>query len=88
MMNNARHYRGVDIDVWEAQERWMWCVIHPHREGGAIGAAASEREAVCDACQSIDDMLAPRCDIALAVDWEITLSNLERYLAECGERLT
>ena len=86
-MNNLRHYLGIDFEVWEAQQRWLWCVIDPHRDGGAIGAAVSETDAVRDACLSIDEMMSSRAEVLITVDWEISLSNLERYLAECCDRM-
>jgi hypothetical protein len=86
-MNNTRHYLGIDFEVWEAQQRWLWCVIDPHRDGGAIGAAASEIDAVREACLSIDEMMSSRAEVLITVDWEISLSNLERYLAECCDRM-
>jgi hypothetical protein len=86
-MNNTRHYLGIDFDVWEAQQRWLWCVIDPHRDGGAIGAAACEIDAVREACHSIDEMMSSRAEVLITVDWEISLSNLERYLAECCNRM-
>lgn len=86
-MNNTRHYLGIDFEVWEAQQRWLWCLIDPHRDGGAIGAAASEIDAVREACLSIDEMMSSRAEVLITVDWEISLSNLERYLAECCDRM-
>ena len=86
-MDNMRHYLGIDFEVWEAQQRWLWCVIDPHRDGGAIGAAASEIDAVRDACLSIDEMMSARAEVLITVDWEISLSNLERYLAQCCDRM-
>jgi len=85
-MSNLRHYLGIDFEVWEAQQRWLWCVIDPHRDGGAIGASSSEIDAVRDACLSIDEMMSARAEVFITVDWEISLSNLERYLAECCDR--
>jgi len=79
-MNDTRHYLGIDFEVWEAQQRWLWCVIDPHRDGGAIGAAASETEAVRDACLSIEEMSA-RCEPLTGIGWEVALASLERYLA-------
>jgi hypothetical protein len=86
-MDSTRHYLGIDFEVWEAQQRWLWCVIDPHRDGGAVGAAASEIDAVRDACLSIDEMMSACAAVLITVDWEISLSNLERYLAECCNRM-
>jgi hypothetical protein len=86
-MDSMRHYLGIDFEIWEAQQRWLWCVIDPDRDGGAIGAATTEIDAVRDACLSIDDMLSARAEVLISVDWEISLSNLERYLAQCCDRM-
>ncbi len=78
-MSNLRHYLSIDFEVWDGQQTWYWFVIDPHSDGGAIGAAAGETEAVRDACLSIDEMMA-RVEPLSAIEWEISLANLERYL--------
>jgi hypothetical protein len=85
-MNNLRHYQGIDFEVWDGQQTWFWFVTDPRCDGGAIGAAASETEAVRDACLSIDAMMSARCESICGFDWEISLANLERYLAQCCDR--
>ncbi len=45
---------GTHFEVWTAQQTWFWCLVDPHRNGGAIGAAASEVEAVREATLSIE----------------------------------
>jgi hypothetical protein len=86
-MNSLRHYQGVDFEVWDGQQTWFWFVIDPHREGGAIGAAASENDAVRDACLSIDEMMYTRPESLMAAEWEISLAELERYLMQrCDQR--
>jgi hypothetical protein len=82
-MSNLRHYQGIDFEVWDGQQTWFWFVTDPCCDGGAIGAAASETEAVRDACLSIDAMMSARCEPICALDWEVTLASLERYLAQC-----
>jgi hypothetical protein len=86
-MNNLRHYQGIDFEIWDGQQTWFWFVLDPHREGGAIGAAASETDAVRDACLSIDEMMHTRQEALTAAEWEISLAELERYLARgCDQR--
>ena len=86
-MNNLRHYQGIDFEVWDGQQTWFWFVLDPHRDGGAIGAAGSETDAVRDACLSIDDMMHTRPESLTAAEWEISLTELERYLARgCDQR--
>ncbi len=82
-MSDLRHYQGVDFEVWDGQQTWFWFVIDPDRDSGAIGAAASEIEAVRDACCSIDEMMFARCEPIGASGWEISLANLEAYLTHC-----
>jgi hypothetical protein len=38
------------------QETWLWFVVIPNRDGGTIGAAATEMDAMREACESIDEM--------------------------------
>jgi len=46
--------------VWNAQQTWFWFVINPHRNGGTIGAAVREAEAVRAACLSIEEISVDR----------------------------
>lgn len=46
---------GTGFDVWDGHQTWFWSLIGPHRNSGAIGAAATEDEAVREACQSIEE---------------------------------
>jgi hypothetical protein len=82
LKRNQRQYLGILFEVWDSNQSWFWFVIDPHCEGGSIGAAASETEAVRDACRSIDEMMMAYLPPS-ALGWEISLANLERYLA-CG----
>ena len=77
---NLRHYLGTSFEVWDGQQTWFWFVIDPHRDGGAIGAAASETGAVRDACMAIEEM-SVHSEPLTAIGWEVSLANLERYLS-------
>jgi hypothetical protein len=59
-LRNSRYHLGIGFDVWTDQQSWFWFVANPHWNGGAIGAAASEAEAVHEACSSIEEMPANR----------------------------
>ncbi len=84
---HARSYQGATFEVWNGNESWFWMVLDPRRNGGVIGAAATEDAADCDARAAIDEIRArarrrraasiPR-DIAV---WRFSLARLERYLA-------
>jgi hypothetical protein len=66
-MRSCRHHLGTGFEVWTAQQTWFWFVVDPHRSGGMIGAAATEAEAVREACLSIEAMSAQRrADAAVA----------------------
>lgn len=85
-MSSLRHYQGIDFEVWDGQQTWFWFVLDPHREAGTIGAAASENDALRDACLSIDELRYARPENLTAAGWEISLAKLERYLTQCGEQ--
>jgi hypothetical protein len=88
-MHNQRTFSGIIFEVWPGEQCWFWFVIDPYCDGGAIGVAAGENEAVRDACASIDGMLAclepqrepsPEFFPMTAQGWEASLASLERYL--------
>jgi hypothetical protein len=56
MRISKRHF-GVGFDVWKSRQAWFWFVRNPHREGGTIGAAATESEAVRQARLSIEEII-------------------------------
>jgi hypothetical protein len=40
---------SVSFNVWTVQGSWFWSLAYPRHEGGAIGAAASQSEAIQEA---------------------------------------
>lgn len=58
-MHNRSH-KGSGFEVWRCQRTWFWFVADPHHNRAAIGAAATESEAVHEACWSIEEMSAQR----------------------------
>jgi hypothetical protein len=50
----SHSHLGTHFEVWTAQQTWFWSLVNPHRNGGAIGAAASEAEAVREATLLIE----------------------------------
>jgi hypothetical protein len=101
-MRSHRHL-GTRFEVWTAQQTWFWCLVDPRRNGGVIGAAASEAEAVHKATLSIEAISGAAISgqrrtrvtsarvngkNALALcAWKSWLANLDRYLA-CLNRST
>ena len=57
---SSHNYRGMSFDAWTNQQTWFWSVVNPSRNGGTIGAAATEVDAVREACMSIDESSAER----------------------------
>jgi hypothetical protein len=52
------NHLGTSFTVWSRRRTWFWLVLDQHRTGGTIGTAATEAEAIRDACSSIEEMSA------------------------------
>jgi hypothetical protein len=50
----------IGFKIWEHRQSWFWLVVSPHSNGGTIGAAASEAEAIRDARSTIEYLSARR----------------------------
>jgi hypothetical protein len=49
----------IGFKVWEDHHQcWFWLVTGPHSNGGTVGAAATEAEAIRDARSLIEDLSA------------------------------
>ena len=75
-MRISKHHLGVGFEVWNAQQSWFWFVANTNRNG-MIGAAATESDAISDACSSIEEL----SNSDRGRGWERSLGNLARYLA-------
>jgi hypothetical protein len=84
----SRSYLGTTFEVWHGNESWFWVVLDPLRNRGAIGVAATENDAVRDACTMIDETapsappmsrLPPSRSFSPRT-WETLLARLDRYL--------
>ena len=79
-----RTYLGTDFEIWTGQQSWFWRFSDRNR--GSVGAAASEADAVREACRAIEESTAAspfrewRSFEAALRGWEFTLTRLERYL--------
>lgn len=47
-------YSGVSFAVWKVQGAWFWSLVRPYGEGGTIGAAGTEAEAMREARVAIE----------------------------------
>jgi hypothetical protein len=54
----SRSHMGVRFELRNSQRSWFWIVVDPYRNGGSIGAAANEGEAIREAHASIEEMSA------------------------------
>src|SRR5262245_18886726 len=58
---------GTRYEIWTGQQSWFWRFSQPNRAAGSIGAAASEADAVRDACFAIEEMFAARSRTARSI---------------------
>jgi len=81
-----RTYLGTDFEIWNGQRTWFWRFSDRNR--GSVGAAASEADAVRDACRAIEESTEAspfregKSFEAAMLGWELTLSRLEHYLPQ------
>lgn len=47
---------AMSFNLWTVQGTWFWSLVYPNRHGGAIGAAASEAEAMGEAQAAIEQL--------------------------------
>jgi hypothetical protein len=66
-MQTGRTGCSVRITLWTVQRTWFWSLVYPDRQGGAIGAAATEAEAVREAQAVIERVPALR-EMKIACD--------------------
>jgi hypothetical protein len=80
---------GIGYQVWNGPQTWFWLVVNPNRDGGAIGAAASEADAMHEARLSIEEIWSSALRSRVGENacapspacWKAALNDLERYLA-------
>jgi hypothetical protein len=58
------HGSPIAFEVWTRQRTWFWYVVNPQRNGGTIGAATTETEAIREARSSIEEMSVRRGRVA------------------------
>ena len=59
---------AVSFNVWNGHGSWFWSLVYPGRHGGAIGAAASEAEAVGEAQDAIERLSQLHADNEKALE--------------------
>ena len=87
-MRRRGDYLETGFVVWPSNQGWFWSISKSTSGGGAIGAAATEAQAVLEARASIEEIFARHgrsmrasTTALAAIDWERMLANLERHLA-------
>jgi hypothetical protein len=53
-----RFHLGIEFLIWSRQSAWFWFLVNPRSKGGMIGATTDESQAMCEACLSIEKLLA------------------------------
>jgi hypothetical protein len=64
-MRIRRTQSAARFNLWSVQGTWFWSLVYPDRHGGAVGAAASETEAVCEAQATIERLRPLRDESAV-----------------------
>jgi hypothetical protein len=57
-MRDCRFHLGTRFEVRTDRRTWFWCLVNPPFNRGAAGAAATEADAVREACAAIEEMSA------------------------------
>ncbi len=78
---STRSHLGRCFEVWNRGQSWFWSVVDPNRNGGTIGAAATEEDAIFAARSSIEDA-SMKFSCTQSECWHLSMANLERYLME------
>jgi hypothetical protein len=53
---DRRSHLEIGFKVWENRQGWLWLIDNPHSNGGTIGAAATEDQAIHDARSLIENL--------------------------------
>ena len=75
-----RTHLGTRFEIWTGQRSWFWRFSDPNRAGGSIGAAATETDAVREACLAIEEMLDGRAMRSMC--WETKVKPSIQALKE------
>jgi hypothetical protein len=70
-MRVRKDHLGAGFEVWTGGQSWFWCLLSPRRDGGAIGAAATEADAIREAFVAIEEMSARQREDAPAVRFPV-----------------
>jgi hypothetical protein len=90
----SHNHLGTTFKVWNGRPAWIWFVPNHFHDGGIIGAAVTEAEAISEACRSIEgrppeatSRLASRPCQAAVRHWKYSLTRLECYLSRARNRI-
>jgi hypothetical protein len=59
-MDLRRDHLGTRFEVRTDRWTWFWCLVDPPLNRGATGAAATEADAVREACTAIEEIFSAR----------------------------
>jgi hypothetical protein len=69
-----RTHLGTRFEIWTGQQSWFWRFSDPGRAAGSVGAAATETDAVREACLAIEEMHAGRAMRPMGWDSQVQRS--------------
>jgi hypothetical protein len=58
-MRRNRDHLGTGFDLWSGHENWFWFVVSPRSDYAAIGSAATEADAIREACAAMSRTRCP-----------------------------
>jgi hypothetical protein len=58
-MQRRKNDCAPSFNLWTAHRTWFWSLAYPDRQGGAIGAAGSQAEALSEAHAAIERLPQP-----------------------------
>jgi hypothetical protein len=77
-MRVLRNDSAVSFNIWTSQWTWFWSLIYPDGEGGAIGAATSEAEALHEVHAAIERLPQQRDTITTLVAHYVDSKFIQR----------
>jgi hypothetical protein len=51
-----RDHQGTRFGIWNQRHAWFWFIGEARCKTAAIGVAANEQDAICEACSSIQEI--------------------------------
>jgi hypothetical protein len=53
---SRKYHADIPFELWNSQGSWFWRLLDSSREGGIVGVASSQAEAMHEARAAIDEL--------------------------------